>query len=96
MTTTSNAQCHFLYDDLQEWTDCAKKLGEVQNFLGTSWHEDVIVVKAFYRNEYGSCVPFVEVLGWLLKTKASIFLKFVHALLSSAVSKTSKILMPVS
>ena len=96
MTTTSNAQCHFLYDDLQEWTDCAKKLGEVQNFLGTSWHEDVIVVKAYYRNEYGSCVHFDEVLGWLLKTKASIFLKFVLALLSSAVSKTSEILMPVS
>jgi len=96
MTNTSNAPSHFPCDDLQEWIDCAKKFGELQTFRGISWHEDVIVVKAFYWNEYVFCVLFDEVLGWLLRAKASNFLKFVHALHSSAVSKTSEILMPVS
>ncbi len=60
----SNIEGRIEYDDLREWLDYARRLGEVRDVAGASWQEDIgLAAEAVLRAENGPCVVFDEIPG---------------------------------
>ncbi len=64
MADGSNIEGRIVYDDLREWLDYARRLGEVRDVAGASWQEDIgLAAEAVLRAENGPCVVFDEIPG---------------------------------
>ena len=60
----SNIEGRIEYDDLREWLDYARRLGEVRDVAGAAWQEDIgLAAEAVLRAENGPCVVFDDIPG---------------------------------
>src|SRR5215471_2976931 len=64
ITERSNAAVHIAYDDLREWLEAARKLGEVKEVSGLTWQQDIgMVSEMALRDDAAPCFVFDEVPG---------------------------------
>src|SRR6516162_1941714 len=60
----SNVAPRLLYDDLRQWLDEARKLGEVKDVSGLSWQQDIgMVAEVALHDESAACFVFDDIPG---------------------------------
>src|SRR5213083_2696365 len=60
----SNVEPRLAYDDLRQWLEQARKLGEVKDVSGLSWQEDIgMVAGVAMHDDAAPCFVFDEVPG---------------------------------
>src|SRR6516225_1500869 len=63
-TPRSNVAPHLPYDDLRQWLDEARKLGEVRDVSGLSWQQDIGMIAGMALNDDSApCFVFDAVPG---------------------------------
>ena len=50
----ADPQPHLVYDDLRQWLDEARRLGEVKQVSGLSWQEDIGMVSGVAMHDDGA------------------------------------------
>jgi hypothetical protein len=64
VSARSNVAPRLAYEDLRQWLDEARKLGEVKEVSGLSWQEDIGLVSGVAMHDDGApCFVFDEVPG---------------------------------
>src|SRR5262249_2262231 len=59
----SNLEPRLCYDDLRQWVEEARKLGEVKDVSGLSWQQDIGMVAGMVHDDGAPCFVFGEVPG---------------------------------
>src|SRR5262249_997689 len=59
----SNLEPRLCYDDLRQWLEEARKLGEVKDVSGLTWQQDIGMVAGMVHDEGAPCFVFGEVPG---------------------------------
>src|SRR5438477_9380064 len=60
----SNTTARLGYDDLRQWLDAARRLGEVKEVSGLSWQQDIGMVSAMaLHDDNAACFVFDQVPG---------------------------------
>src|SRR5262245_16916074 len=59
----SNLEPRLCYDDLRQWLEEARKLGEVKDVSGLSWQQDIGMVAGMVHDDGAPCFVFNEVPG---------------------------------
>src|SRR5262249_61710479 len=56
----SNLEPRLCYDDLRQWLEEARKLGEVKDVRGLSWQQDIGMVAGMVHDDGAPCFGFGE------------------------------------
>src|SRR5438132_72954 len=72
-TGASNVAPRLTYDDLRQWLEEARKLGEVKEVSGLSWQQDIGLVSGVAMHEDGApCFVFDEVPGTITGSRVLV------------------------
>src|SRR5215472_18197513 len=59
----SNLEPRLCYDDLRQWLEEARKLGEVKDVSGLTWQQDIGMVAGMVHDDGAPCFVFDQVPG---------------------------------
>jgi hypothetical protein len=69
----ADPQPHLVYDDLRQWLDEARRLGEVKQVSGLSWQEDIGMVSGVAMHDDGApCFVFDDVPGTIAGSRVLV------------------------
>src|SRR5438132_4020378 len=69
----SNIAPHIPYEDLRQWLEAARQLGEVKEVAGLSWQEDIgMVAEMAVHDDEAPCFVFNDVPGTLVGSRVLV------------------------
>ena len=69
----ADAQPHLAYDDLRQWLDEARRLGEVKQVSGLTWEQDIGMVSGVAMHDDGApCFVFDDVPGTIAGSRVLV------------------------
>ena len=70
---TADPQPHLAYDDLRQWLDEARRLGEVKQVSGLTWQQDIGMVSGVAMHDDGApCFVFEDVPGTIAGSRVLV------------------------